>query len=124
MFRSVNCIAGFEAADVDLGSERDHGNRDQRERDGEKRRQKIENLVDVGRYHIFLGHELDDVGERLQQSVRSHAARADAKLDVRDHLALDPLQVGERVIRTNATTAALIRLRIKKFILIFRLALL
>jgi hypothetical protein len=64
--------------------------------DGEERRQQIEKLVDVRRHHAFLGDQLDDVGQRLQQSVRTHARRAHAHLHVRDHLALHPLQIGER----------------------------
>ena len=48
------------------------------------------------RHQVFLGDQLDDVGQRLQQSVRAHAVRPRAHLNVRDHLALHPLQVGQR----------------------------
>ena len=69
------------------------------------------------RQHVFLGEQLDDVGQRLQQSVRTHAARTDAQLDVRDHLALDPLQVGERRQQNERDHEQLLmRLRMKKFI--------
>ena len=67
---------------------------DQRERHGQERRQQVEELVDVRRDQVFLGEQLDDVGQRLQQAVRADAVRAEAQLDVREHLALDPLQVG------------------------------
>ena len=79
IFRSVSCMQrAVTPADVDLGAERNHGDRDQREHHGDERRQEIENFVDVRRNHVFLGDQLDDVGQRLQQAVRSHAARADA----------------------------------------------
>ena len=68
----------------------------QRQGDGQERRQQVEQLVDVRRNQVFLGDQLDDVGQRLQQAVRAHAVGAEAHLDVRDHLALHPLQVGER----------------------------
>ena len=96
MFRSVSCIQVCHAEDADLGAERNDGDRNQRDRDRQERRQQIEELVDVRRNQVFLGDQLDDVGQRLQQPVRSHRARPDAHLDVRDHLALDPLQVGQR----------------------------
>ena len=52
-------------------------------------------LVHVRRNQVFFGDQLDHVGQRLQQAVRSHAIRAGTHLDVRDHLALHPLQVRE-----------------------------
>ena len=87
---------GGHRADGDLRAERNHGDRNQRQHHGHKRRQQIEELVDVRREHAFLGDQLHHVGQRLQQSVRSHAIRTHAQLDVRDHFALDPLQVCER----------------------------
>ena len=86
----------LDAEDFDLRTERDDADRDQRDRDGEERRQQIEELVDVRRDEAFFGEQLDDVGERLQQAVRTDAIRAQAQLDVREHLALDPLQIGQR----------------------------
>ena len=97
MFRSVSCIVGAGCRRSLISrAERDHRDRDQREHHRDERRQEVEDLVHVRRHHVFLGDQLDDVGQRLQQAVRTHAARSDAQLDVRDHLALDPLQVGER----------------------------
>src|SRR4051812_20970024 len=48
------------------------------------------------RRHIFFGEQLDDIGQRLQQAMRTHSIRPDSKLDVRDNLSLDPLQIRER----------------------------
>ena len=96
MLRSVICIAVVTPPILMIGAERDHGDRDQREQHRDKRRQEIEDLIDMRRQHVFLGKQLDDVGQRLQQSVRTNAPRTDAKLDVRDDLALDPLQIGQR----------------------------
>src|ERR1035437_6282540 len=48
------------------------------------------------REHVFLGQQLDDVGQRLEQSVRSNAPGSDAELDMREYFALDPLNVGQR----------------------------
>ena len=72
------------------------GDGNQRHEHGEERREQIEEFVDVGREHAFLGDQLDDVGQRLQQAMRTDARRAHAHLHVRDHLALHPLQIGER----------------------------
>ena len=62
---------------------------------GDHRGEAIENEVDVRRDEPFLRDELDDVRQRLQQAVRTDAIGAHAQLDVRDHFAFDPLQVGE-----------------------------
>ena len=71
-------------------------NRDQRNSDGEKRRQQIEERVDVGRNEAFFGEQLDNVRQRLQEPMRADAVRAQAQLDVRQNLALDPLQIRQR----------------------------
>ena len=116
MLRSVSCIAVLKDPMCHFGAEGDDGDGDQREHHGDERSQEIENFVDMRREHVFFGEQLDDVGEGLEKSVGSDAARADAKLDVRDDFSLDPLQVGERGHQTKATTAALMRLITKKFI--------
>ena len=41
------------------------------------------------RPQLLLEHQLDDVGERLQQSLRARPGRAEALLQQRGHLALD-----------------------------------
>ena len=88
--------AEIDRREAQLGAERNHGDGNQREQHRDKWRQKPEHFVHVGRHHVFLGDQLDDVGQRLQQSVRTHAPRSDAQLDVSQHLALQPLQVRER----------------------------
>jgi hypothetical protein len=50
----------------------------------------------VRRKHAFLRDQLNDIGERLQQAMRTDARRPHAHLHVRDHFALDPLQVSKR----------------------------
>ncbi len=85
------------AGDVDLGAEGNHRDGNQRHEHREERRQQVEELVDVRRHHVFLGDQLDDVGKRLQQAVRTHAIRAHAHLHVRDHFALHPLQIRQHV---------------------------
>ena len=80
----------------DLRTEGDHADRDQRDGDRKEWRQQVEERVDVRRDEAFLREQLDDVGERLQQPMRPDAIRAEAKLDVREHLALDPLQIRQR----------------------------
>ena len=77
-------------------AERNHRNRNQRHGDGEERREQVEELVDVGRHQVFLGDQLDHVGQRLQQPVRADARGPDAHLDVRDDLAFHPLQIRQR----------------------------
>ena len=96
MLRSVSCIQVVWPKIVNFGAERNHRNRKQRHGDGEKRRQQVEELVDVRRNQVFFGDQLDDVGQRLQQPVRADARRAQAHLDVGDHFALHPLQIGQR----------------------------
>ena len=83
-------------ANVDFRAERNDGDRDQRQRHRQEGRHQVEELVDVRGDQAFLGNQLHHVGQRLQQSVRAHAVRSHAKLDMRDHLALDPLQIRER----------------------------
>ena len=97
MLRSVSCIAGGEVSDFHFRSKRDDGNGDQREHHRDKRREEIEELIDMRGQHVLFSKELDDVGERLEQSVRSHAAGPDAELDVGEDFSLDPLDVGESV---------------------------
>ena len=47
-------------------------------------------MLTLRRDDAFLGHQLDEVRQRLQQSVRTHAVRSGTQLNVRQHLALDP----------------------------------
>ena len=54
------------------------------------------NLLACGGIRSSLVSSLMTSAKRLQQPVRSHARRAHAQLDVGDHLALHPLQVGQR----------------------------
>ena len=67
-----------------------------RQRDRDERREQIEEPVDVGRQQIFFGQELEDVGQRLHQAVRTDTQRAGAGLNMRQNFSLDPLQVGKR----------------------------
>ena len=84
------------AEDLNFGAEGNHGDGNQRHGHGQEGRQQIDKFVDVRRKQIFLGDELDDVRERLQQPVRAHPRGPQAHLNVRDHFALDPLQIGQR----------------------------
>jgi len=47
----------------------------------------------MGRDQIFFGQQLDDIGQRLEQTVGSHARGAHPQLDVSNDFALHPLQV-------------------------------
>ena len=86
---------GGVGPDRELGSERNHRDRDQRHEHREERRKQIEKLIHVRRHHAFLRDQFDHVGKRLQQAMRTHARGAHAHLHVRDHLALHPLQIGQ-----------------------------
>ena len=87
---------GREGPDFHFGSERDDGDRDQREHHGDEGGEEVEEFVDVGWEHVLFGEELDHVGERLEESMGSDAAGSDAELDVGEDFSLDPLDVGER----------------------------
>src|SRR5579872_2661115 len=85
----------MDSADVDFAAERNNRNGDEREKHGDKRRKKIEDLVDMRWQHVLFGEQLDDVRQRLKQSMRADPSWPDAQLDMRNNLALDPLQVSE-----------------------------
>jgi hypothetical protein len=86
---------GLHAEDLDLRAEWNDDDRDQRDRHGEKRRQQIEERVGAGGHDTLLRQQLEDIGDGLQQAVRADAIGARAQLNMRQHLALDPLQVGQ-----------------------------
>ena len=46
-----------------------------REKNGDERCQKPEETADMRRHHVFFGDQLNDVGQGLQQAMRTHAAR-------------------------------------------------
>ena len=48
------------------------------------------------RRDVFLEHQLDGVGDRLQDAVRADAHRPEPRLRPRDHLALEQHHVGDR----------------------------
>ncbi len=75
-------------------TDRDDGECRQRgdQRDG--RRERIEEAVGVRRPDVFLEEQLDGVGQRLKEAVRTDAVRADAHLQDADHAALEPGHVG------------------------------
>ena len=54
------------------------------------RREPEERRVGRRRDDVLLQHDLDAVGEPLQEALRPDAVRPDARLDARPHAALDP----------------------------------
>ena len=75
------------------GITRDRGNG---QRQGQKRRQRIDETVRARGRHVLFEQELQAVGQRLQQSVRADAVGSHAALDVRRYFALEPDDVGQR----------------------------
>src|SRR5690606_8401222 len=61
-----------------------------------ERSEQIKEQVYGRRNETFLGQQFDHVGKRLQKTVRTDAVRPHSELDMRQHLAFDPLQVSER----------------------------
>ena len=94
----------IEHADVEVGDhpaapavlvERDHRPGRQRQHRGHQRRQQEHALVGAGRDQRLLEHELQQVGERLQQAERPHHVGAAAQLHRRPHLAVHQQQEGD-----------------------------
>jgi len=52
------------------------------------RRRREHPLVGADRRDVFLDHQLDGVGDRLQHAVGADAHRSEPRLRPRDHLAL------------------------------------
>ena len=75
--------------------ERDHRPGDQRQDEGQHRREEEQQPVRAGRDDRLLDQHLERVGERLQQAERTDHVRALAQLDRRQHLALGIGQVGD-----------------------------
>ena len=65
------------------------------------------NLVGFGGNDVFLEHQLEGVGEGLQQAVRADAHGAEAHLDVGQRLALDPVH---EPITASATPAKMMKM--------------
>ena len=80
--------AGVHVGEHHAGAERDHRPRRHRRHQHHHRAEQEQELVRAGRDDHFLEHQLEDVGERLQQPERPDPVRADAHLHVADHLAL------------------------------------
>src|SRR5262249_32297937 len=78
------------------GSERDHGVDDQRRHHRDDRRRGEYPLVGAHRRDVFLDHQLHGVGNRLQDPVRAHSHRPEARLRPGDDLALEEHHVGDR----------------------------
>jgi hypothetical protein len=45
---------------------------------------------------VLFGEQLDYIGKWLEQTMRAHALRADAHLNMSNDFALHPLQISER----------------------------
>ena len=93
-----------ENADIEVGDHpaapavlvhRDHRPCRQRQHRGNDRRQQEHALVGAGRDQRLLEHELEQVGERLQQAERPHHVGAAAHLHRRPHLAIHQQQKGD-----------------------------
>ncbi len=92
-------------ADHQLIAERHGGEGDQHREDGQERRQEVQELVGARGHHVFLGEQLERVGdERVDEpEIERHHAEdvgavgADAVLDERAALALDPQEDGAHV---------------------------
>ena len=54
----------------------------------------MNNLIGVARNEVFLGDQLDRVGDRLQQAQRPDPVGPDPVLEPGGHLALEPDHVG------------------------------
>ncbi len=64
-----------------------------------KRQREVEHRVAHSGFwhHVFFGDQLDDVRQRLKQSMPADVIRTGPHLHVRDDFTLDPLQVGKHV---------------------------
>src|ERR1019366_3480655 len=62
----------------------------------QKWREEISELVRAGGRHVLFKQELDTVGQRLQQPMRTHAVRTPSRLNMRHDFALEPRQIRQR----------------------------
>ena len=89
-----------EHADIDVGDdpalgERDHGPGGEGKRRGDERREQEQPLVRARRDHRLLEHELEKIGEGLQQPPRPDDVRTAAHLHRRPDLAVGIERVGD-----------------------------
>ncbi len=87
----INVVA--EKADR-IRPKRDKRNPREGERQSQQRRKVVDKFIDACRSRIFLEEKFHAVRQRLQQSVRTNAVRAPARLHVRDDFAFEPRQIG------------------------------
>ena len=57
--------------------------------------QKKRILIRFGGHELFFEDQLDRIGDRLKQALRSGAVRADTRLNARQRPAFIPRQIGE-----------------------------
>ena len=100
----------IQQADVDVGdvernlaseetdrrTERNDRVDDQRRHHRDDRRGGEHPLVGPHRRDVFLDHQLDRIGDRLQDAVRTDAHRSEPRLRPRDDLALEQHHIGDR----------------------------
>ena len=79
--------------DGDGVAEGDHRDPGDRDHEDDERREVEDDLVGVGRDEVFLAEQLDAVGDRLQEPLRTGAVRTDPVLHGGEHLALVPRHV-------------------------------
>ena len=79
-----------------------------------RRREQIEELVDVRRDDVFLEEELDAVGDRLKQAPRPDAVGADPVLHLGRDLALGQDQIRDDARAPPPISAAMMRSVIQK----------
>ena len=82
---------------VDRGhvdGERDYGDDQKRRDDHQHRRGQVNQAVGIPRDQVFLGDQLDRVGDRLEQAQRPNPVGPDPVLEPRGHLPLEPDHVG------------------------------
>ena len=95
MLRSGDAEINVVAFKVDgIGAEWNDRDRSERERQGQQRREIVDELIDARGRGIFLEKKFQAVGQRLQQAVRADAMRSPARLNVRDDFALEPGEIG------------------------------
>ena len=86
----------LRSADHDAVAERDRRPGDQAQREGDHRRDQERDAAGARRNDGFLEHQLQAVGDRLQQAPGADHVRAAAHLHRRHHLALGIGEIGDR----------------------------